>query len=76
MTESVDVTAVAATKPRQAGAMRATAVVVQKELRILCRDWMGLCLLILAPIVVISVAGFSLAKVYGGDGCSPSPVGR
>jgi ABC-type multidrug transport system permease subunit len=67
MTESVDVTTVAATKPRQAGAMRATAVVVQKELRVLCRDWMGLCLLILAPIVVISVAGFSLAKVYGGD---------
>jgi hypothetical protein len=54
-------------KPLHPGALRATAAVVEKELRILRRDWVGICLLILAPIVVISVAGFSLAKVYGGD---------
>jgi len=67
MTGSANVTESAATNTRHAGAMRATATVVQKELRILRRDWLGICLLILAPIVVISVAGFSLAKVYGGD---------
>ena len=49
------------------GALRATAIVVEKELLILRRDWVGICLLILAPILVITVAGFSLAKVYGGD---------
>jgi ABC-type multidrug transport system permease subunit len=67
MKGSADVTAVAAAKPRHAGMVRAIATVVEKELRILRRDWIGICLLILAPVVVISVAGFSLAKVYGGD---------
>jgi ABC-type multidrug transport system permease subunit len=67
MTSVADVTATEAKRPRHAGAARATAIVVQKELRILRRDWVGICLLILAPIVVITVAGFSLGKVYGGD---------
>jgi hypothetical protein len=67
MSGLADVITVATMKPRHAGAVRATATVVEKELRILRRDWVGICLLILAPIVVISVAGFSLAKVYGGD---------
>jgi len=67
MTGLADMTTVAEMKPLHAGALRATATVVEKELRILRRDWVGICLLILAPIVVISVAGFSLAKVYGGD---------
>src|SRR6266849_5488401 len=53
--------------PARAGSLRAIAIVVEKELRILRRDWVGICLLILAPILVITVAGFSLAKVYGGD---------
>jgi ABC-type multidrug transport system permease subunit len=67
MTTAPDVTAAAATRPAHAGAVRATLTVVQKELRILRRDWVGICLLILAPIVVITVAGLSLSKVYGGD---------
>jgi ABC-type multidrug transport system permease subunit len=67
MTGSADLTADTGMKPTRAGALRATAIVVEKELRILRRDWVGICLLILAPILVITVAGFSLAKVYGGD---------
>ena len=67
MSGSVDLAAATAMRPTRAGAMRATAIVVEKEFRILRRDWVGICLLILAPIVVITVAGFSLAKVYGGD---------
>src|SRR5258708_27660025 len=67
MTGLAELTTVAEMKPLHAGALRATATVVEKELRILRRDWVGICLLILAPIVVISMAGFALAKVYGGD---------
>ncbi|HZC46693.1 MAG TPA: ABC transporter permease, partial [Candidatus Acidoferrum sp.] len=67
MTGSVDLAAATAMRLTRAGAMRATAIVVEKEFRILRRDWVGICLLILAPILVITVAGFSLAKVYGGD---------
>jgi ABC-type multidrug transport system permease subunit len=67
MTGLPDLTATAAKKPMLPDALRATAVVVEKELRMLRRDWVGICLLILAPILVITVAGFSLAKVYGGD---------
>jgi ABC-type multidrug transport system permease subunit len=67
MTGLADLTAAIRLKPTRAGALRAIAIVVEKELRILRRDWIGICLLILAPILVITVAGFSLAKVYGGD---------
>ena len=67
MTRLADLTAATGPKPTRAGALRAIAIVVEKELRILRRDWVGICLLILAPIMVITVAGFSLAKVYGGD---------
>ena len=67
MTRLADLTAATGLKPTRAGALRAIAIVVEKELRILRRDWVGICLLILAPIMVITVAGFSLAKVYGGD---------
>ena len=67
MTGLAELTTATDIKPTRAGAMRATAIVVEKELRILRRDWVGICLLILAPILVITVAGFSLAKVYGGD---------
>ncbi len=51
-----DVTAATGMKPAPAGALRATAIVVEKEFRILRRDWVGMCLLILAPILVITVA--------------------
>ncbi len=67
MISVADLTAATGRKATLAGALRATAIVVEKELRILRRDWVGICLLILAPIMVITVAGFSLAKVYGGD---------
>src|SRR5260370_21841790 len=67
MLGAAGVSAATGMKPTPAGAVRATAIVVEKELRILRRDWVGICLLILAPILVITVAGFSLAMVYGGD---------
>jgi ABC-type multidrug transport system permease subunit len=40
---------------------------VAKDLRLLLRDRAGLVFLTLAPIVVITVAGFSLANLYGAD---------
>ena len=42
-------------------------VIVAKDLRLLFRDRVALAFIALAPIVVISVAGFSLASLYGGD---------
>ena len=41
-------------------------VIVAKDLRLLFRDRVALAFIALAPIVVISVAGFSLASLYGG----------
>jgi len=38
-----------------------------KDLRLLARDRVGLVFLTLAPIVVISVAGLSLATLYGAE---------
>lgn len=42
-------------------------VIIAKDLRLLFRDRVALAFIALAPIVVISVAGFSLASLYGGD---------
>jgi ABC-type multidrug transport system permease subunit len=42
-------------------------VIIAKDLRLLFRDRVALVFITLAPIVVISVAGFSLASLYGGD---------
>ena len=39
---------------------------VAKDFRLLLRDRAALLFLLLAPVVVISVAGFSLATFYGG----------
>lgn len=47
--------------------MRALLTIVAKDLRLLRRDTAGLIFLTLAPIVVITVAGFSLASLYGSD---------
>jgi ABC-type transport system involved in cytochrome c biogenesis permease component len=47
------------------------AVIIVKDLRLLLRDRVALVFMTLAPIVVISVAGFSLASLYGSD-----PTGR
>ncbi len=41
--------------------------VLGKDLRLLARDRAGVVFLTLAPIVVITVAGFSLASLYGAD---------
>jgi ABC-type multidrug transport system permease subunit/F0F1-type ATP synthase membrane subunit b/b' len=42
-------------------------VIIAKDLRLLLRDRVALVFIALAPIVVISVAGFSLASLYGSD---------
>jgi ABC-type Na+ efflux pump permease subunit len=42
-------------------------VIIVKDLRLLLRDRVALVFMTLAPIVVISVAGFSLASLYGTD---------
>src|SRR5215468_5079129 len=41
--------------------------IISKDLRLLWRDKAGLIFLTLAPITVITVAGFSLANLYGAD---------
>ena len=47
--------------------MTALGVIIAKDLRLLLRDRVALLFLTLAPIVVISVAGFSLGSLYGAD---------
>lgn len=46
---------------------RAIWLTLGKEFRLLYRDPVGLFMLLVAPVVVIAVAGFSLAKIYGGE---------
>jgi ABC-2 type transport system permease protein len=46
--------------------LKSLAVLVAKDLRLLLRDRVALAFILLAPVVVISVAGFSLATFYGG----------
>jgi len=43
------------------------ALIVAKDLRLLLRDRVALVFMTVAPIVVIIVAGFSLAILYGYD---------
>ena len=47
--------------------MRGLLLLVAKDLRLLLRDRAGLVFLGLAPILVITVAGLSLANLYGSD---------
>ena len=47
--------------------MSALGVIIAKDLRLLLRDRTALLFLTLAPIVVMAVAGFSLASLYGAD---------
>jgi ABC-type multidrug transport system permease subunit len=47
--------------------MASLLAVIAKDLRLLRRDTVGLVFLLLAPIMVITVAGFSLANLYGAD---------
>jgi ABC-type multidrug transport system permease subunit len=45
--------------------MRTLAAIVVKDLRLLFRDRSALAFIVVAPVVVICVAGFSLASLYG-----------
>jgi len=45
--------------------MRILLAIISKDLRLLWRDRAGLIFLTIAPIMVITVAGFSLANLYG-----------
>jgi ABC-type Na+ efflux pump permease subunit len=45
----------------------ALLAIVQKDLRLLLRDRAALVFIAIAPVIVISVAGFSLANFYGAD---------
>src|SRR5437867_6896609 len=47
--------------------LRGIAAAFAKDLRLLARDRVGVVFLTLAPIIVITVAGFSLASLYGAD---------
>jgi ABC-type multidrug transport system permease subunit len=47
--------------------LRALATLLAKDLRLIARDRVGLVFLTVAPIVVITVAGLSLASLYGAD---------
>jgi ABC-type multidrug transport system permease subunit len=42
-------------------------VFIRKDLRLLARDRAALMFILLAPLIVICVAGFSLANLYGAD---------
>lgn len=47
--------------------MHSLLVFIVKDLRLLWRDRAGLMFILVAPLIVISVAGFSLANLYGAD---------
>src|SRR4029450_122373 len=54
-------------RARPARLMRAFRALLAKDLRLLWRDRVGLTFLALAPLAVITVAGLSLANLYGAD---------
>ena len=47
--------------------MTSLGVIIAKDLRLLLRDRTALLFLTLAPVVVMAVAGFSLASLFGAD---------
>ena len=49
---------------------RALVAAVVKDVRLLVRDRVGLVFLTIAPLIVMSVAGFSLSTLFGG---APQP---
>ena len=57
-------------RARGGTALTRLLVLVAKDLRLLARDRVALIFLVLAPIVVIAVAGFSLSTFYGSRGGS------
>jgi ABC-type multidrug transport system permease subunit len=46
--------------------VRALVAAVVKDVRLMLRDKVGLAFLTIAPLIVMSVAGFSLSTMYGG----------
>src|SRR5215470_8830679 len=46
--------------------VRALVAAVVKDVRLLLRDRVGLVFLTIAPLIVMSVAGFSLSTLFGG----------
>src|SRR5271155_2419091 len=45
--------------------LRTVMLTFLNEFRLLLRDRVGLFMLLLAPVVIIAVAGFSLGNIYG-----------
>lgn len=45
--------------------IRTALLVFRNEFRLLLRDWMSIFMLFMAPIVIITVAGFSLGNMFG-----------
>src|SRR5271169_5317067 len=50
--------------------LRAIWLTIQNEARLLIKDPIVLFMLLFAPVVIITVAGYSLGSVYGGAGSS------
>ncbi|HXN85843.1 MAG TPA: ABC transporter permease [Candidatus Binataceae bacterium] len=50
--------------------LRAISLTIQNEARLLIRDPVALLMLLFAPVVIITVAGYSLGSLYGGVGNS------
>jgi ABC-type multidrug transport system permease subunit len=53
-------------------AVTSLGVIIAKDFKLLLRDRTALLFLTLAPIVVMAVAGFSLASLYGADPTGPT----
>jgi hypothetical protein len=47
--------------------LRAIGLTAVNEARLLWRDPMALLMMLLAPVVIITVAGYSLGALYGGN---------
>lgn len=54
--------------------LRAAWLTAQNEARLLMKDPMVLLMLLLAPVVIITVAGYSLSAVYGGGVAAMRPL--
>jgi hypothetical protein len=52
--------------------LRTVFLIFQNEFHLLVKDRVGLFMLILAPVVIITVAGFSLGNLYGARARAPA----
>lgn len=53
--------------------MTSLCVIIAKDLRLLLRDRIALIFIVIAPIIVTSVAGFSLGSLYGATPSGQTP---